>query len=125
MVIPFITQFKPFKPRGFKFVLATLTVPDQSLSLEELILNNTVKQLVPIFDEDSELRDPRTYDITEIEAMRRDLDAQTLKSTQDVIFELNSKKHAEILSARAKAEQDQKQARRARKDKLLEKQLGS
>lgn len=121
----FMHQFREFIPRGFRFVLPTLTVPDQSLSLEELVLNNTVKQLTPVFDEDSELRDPRTYDIAEIEAMRRDLNARTQQATNDVLFELQSKKDEEIARKQTEARFLQKQARQARKDKLIEKQLGA
>ena len=80
-----------------------MTVPDQSLSLEELLLNHTAPQLVPVWDPESKLRDPRSYDLTEIDAMRRELDIQLDINRKDIYNEI-----ATVRANRAKKEADEK-----------------
>lgn len=123
-VTPFRTTRAFDGPRGFTFVLASLTVPDDSLSIAELLLNHSRPQLKPVFDETAEIRDPRTYDIVEIDMMRKDLEARKLVVYRDAQEESKRNLDAKTAAAAQAIKDAARKARQERRDKLVERQLG-
>lgn len=64
--------------RGETNTLPSLTVPDQSISLHRLLRDFTIGQNVQVygtevFNEDFDLPDPRSLDLTEIQERREEL----------------------------------------------------
>lgn len=105
------------------FLMASLTVPDESLSIADLLLKHTIQRPIPVFDEDAEIRDPRSYDIAEIEQMRKELTALQLSTNKAAYEEAESSRKAKAL-AELQATKDKEAAyRQAQRDKLVERQL--
>jgi hypothetical protein len=99
-----VTPFTATPSRGESNFGLSKTVPDESISVRDLLLNHSrghslpVSERVAFYDEDNVIPDPKGLDLTDLDAMRLENE-----STRDKILK-------EARSQRIKAQQEKQKA---------------
>lgn len=88
--VPFVRNQLTFvQPRGEINRLPSLTVPDQSLSVSDILRNHTrgipYSQREPQWFGEQEIPDPNTMDLAEIDAWRREVQERQEQIEQELL----------------------------------------
>jgi hypothetical protein len=86
-----------FVTKGERFVLPSLTVPDMSLSITELLQRQSaglplIGKRIPVFDPEDDLPDLRTLDLAEIAELKQRYAAEYSEIKSSVDAEIQAKK---------------------------------